>query len=114
MLKFSNAQVDDQSARDGIVDRVYDLLMAYFNSQAHTVAFPEMVVPALIALKKFSKETRHINYSKIIRNICTWVEENGKFVKEKRAKATFEVTDIDAVVSNDKLQITSARKLNGN
>ena len=99
MLKFSNAQMNDQNARDEVLDEIFDVLMMYFNSQAHTISFPEMTSPAVLILRKFIKETKNINHSKIIKNIIGWVEENGNFIKEKRAQVNFEVTDVDAVVS---------------
>jgi len=100
MLRFSNDQMEDQHARDEIIDKVFDLLMTYFNSQAHTISFPEMTVPALVILRKFAKDTKNIVYSKIIKNIIDWVVENGNFIKEKRSQVNFEVTDVDAVVSS--------------
>lgn len=40
------------------MDHVYDLLMTFFNTQAHTIAFPELSVPATMVLKKFVKDCK--------------------------------------------------------
>ena len=41
-----------------------DLLIQAFAVYSHSVAFPELVVPALVTLKKFQKTCKNVTYSK--------------------------------------------------
>ena len=100
MLKFSNAQMEQGSTRDAIIDQVYDLLMSFVNSQAHTISYPELIVPLMSILRKFTKECKHSNYSKVMKKLGEMLKENEVYIKEKRAKVNFDVTNVDAVVSN--------------
>ncbi|CAK8694755.1 unnamed protein product [Clavelina lepadiformis] len=99
ILRLSNSQLKEKSYRDGTIDRVYDLLMAYFNSQAHTVAFPEMSIPTIVMLKKFVKECKTPNYSKVIKQIVEKVQENSEFIQRKRSDITFDIKDISAMAA---------------
>nr|CAB3264387.1 nucleolar complex protein 2 homolog [Phallusia mammillata] len=99
ILKLSNSQLKEKSYRDTTMDHVYDLLMTFFNTQAHTIAFPEMSVSAIIVLKKFIKDSKTQNYSKIMRQVVEKVQANSDFINKKRLEVSFQVTDIDAVKS---------------
>lgn len=43
------------------MDEIYDVLMEYVNTQAHTISFPELLVPTMLTLKKFSKNCKVSN-----------------------------------------------------
>nr|XP_026692091.1 nucleolar complex protein 2 homolog isoform X1 [Ciona intestinalis] len=99
ILKLSNSQLKEKSYRDGAMDQVYDLFMAYFNTQAHTIAFPELAVPSVVMLKKFIKKCKNTNYLKMMKQIVDRVLEQGEFITKKRSDVTFAVTDVAAVVA---------------
>uniref|UniRef100_H2ZC49 Uncharacterized protein n=1 Tax=Ciona savignyi TaxID=51511 RepID=H2ZC49_CIOSA len=99
---MSNSQLKEKSYRDGTMDQVYDLLMTYLNTQAHTVAFPEMTVPTIVMLKKFIKTCKNMSYSKMMKQIVDRALEQGDFITKKRSDVTFSVTDINAVVAWEK------------
>jgi len=97
ILKLSNSQLKEKSYRDSTIDHVFDLLINFFNSQAHTIAFPEMNVPTIMALKKFVKECNNDSYSKVMRGLVGKVLENSTYISHERSKVTFKVSDVDAV-----------------
>lgn len=97
MLRLSNSQLKENSYRSTTMDEMYDTLMGYLNTQAHTISFPEMIVPTLMTLKKFIKGCKVAGYSKPIQQLLYKIDENSKFIMDSRSKVAFGVSDVRAV-----------------
>ncbi|XP_078696761.1 nucleolar complex protein 2 homolog [Branchiostoma floridae x Branchiostoma belcheri] len=97
MLKLSKAQLQEQAFRDGVIDQLYELLLTYFNTQAHTVGFPELVLTSILQMKDFMKKCKVANYTRQIRQILDKVQETCKFITDRRASVNFSLTDKQAI-----------------
>lgn len=97
MLKLSNAQAQEKAFKDALIDQVYEHLLTHLSIYANSVSFPELVFPAQVRLKDIIKKCKVANYTKQLKQILDKIEDNVKFITERRNGLTVKLADSQAI-----------------
>ncbi|KAK2174171.1 hypothetical protein NP493_820g01008 [Ridgeia piscesae] len=97
ILKLSKPQLEEKGFKDVVIDQLYEHLMDCFEIHAHTIGFPELALPALLQMKKFTKNCKVANYTKQIKQIVDKVTETSKVITQRRKTASLDLANTKAV-----------------
>ncbi|GFR85614.1 nucleolar complex protein 2 homolog [Elysia marginata] len=97
ILKFSKAQLHEKAFKDGLIDQLYEYLLESYNNQAHSIGFPEFIIPSVIQLKDFLKKCKIANYCKQIKQIVDKIMEQSKVIVDLRKRSNISLVDFAAV-----------------
>ncbi|BES87430.1 nucleolar complex protein 2 [Nesidiocoris tenuis] len=84
ILRVSKAAMAENGFTDAVIENVFQLIMEYSAAHAHSIAFPDLVVPLTIQLKNFLKNCSVPKYSSKLKLILTKLNENYTFVNNAR------------------------------
>ncbi|KAL9925747.1 nucleolar complex protein 2 homolog [Glossina fuscipes] len=97
VLRLNKKQLTENGFRDEVVEQVCALSLEYLAFESSSLAFSDLVVPAVVALKGYLKVCRNPNYSRKVKQLLDKIQENAKFVEQERAKITFSLKDLSQV-----------------
>lgn len=97
ILRLNKSQMAENGFRDEVVENVCGLLMEYLAHESATLAFPDLVVPTVVALKQYLKKCKNSNYSRKLKQVLDKIVDNAKFIENERRKINFGLTDTSLI-----------------
>jgi nucleolar complex protein 2 len=97
VLRLSKSQLAENGFRDATIEHVYCGLMEVLASNSHKICFPELAVPASAQIRNFVKKCKVGNYTKKMKGVVDKINDNTKFIQDRRAKVSFGVRDLDQI-----------------
>ncbi|ODQ55810.1 Noc2-domain-containing protein, partial [Saitoella complicata NRRL Y-17804] len=89
VVRAPKSYLRTKAYQDGVCDEVAELLVEYYALEAKSIAFPELVVPAIVALKRWTKKSKNAKFNRTIGTIIDKFDMNAKFVTARRANIEF-------------------------
>jgi nucleolar complex protein 2 len=105
LIRIPKAYVRTKVYADQIVEETVYFLLEFLNLFSKSIAFPELVVPITMTLKrvvKTSKSSRDVNNAKLVSSIKSLLEKmqrQSEFLVEKRNRVEFAPKDVHQVAS---------------
>lgn len=99
ILRIQKGHLDENSFRDEVVEQVYNLTLETLINECTSIAFPDLVVPHVMSLNHFIKNTKNPNYAKKLKPLVEKIMEQSKYIDERRNKITFSLNDANFVKS---------------
>lgn len=99
ILRIQKGHLDENSFRDEVVDQVYGLALECLVSECTSIAFPDLVVPHVMALNHFVKSTKNPNHAKKLKQLVEKIMEQSNYVDSRRNKINFSLSDLNYIKS---------------
>ncbi|KAH8246475.1 hypothetical protein KR038_000701, partial [Drosophila bunnanda] len=101
VLRLNKAQLAENGFRDEVIEQVCGLLLEYLAHESTSLAFSDLVVPTVMAIKAYLKDCRNANYSRKLKQLLEKVQESGRFIEQQRSKSSvnFDIKDAKAVAA---------------
>ncbi|KAG0662074.1 Nucleolar Complex 2 protein [Maudiozyma exigua] len=88
-IKCTQAYLGTRVYQEGLAGQFVDLLGEFFTLYCKSVSFPELVTPAVIILRRYIKNSRNVKFNKQLSNVVDKLQQNSKFIEEKRSEIDF-------------------------
>ncbi|KAH9833909.1 putative NOC2 family protein [Teratosphaeria destructans] len=101
-IRAAQSYLRTRTYQDGTGEQVAELLSEFLAIWSKSIAFPELALPVIIALKRWLKEVQNRSPGKGNKNqkvnslmtlLVQKIEANSRFIEEKRAKVEFAPND---------------------
>lgn len=101
VLRLNKAQLAENGFRDEVIEQVCGLLLEYLAHESTSLAFSDLVVPTVMAIKAYLKDCRNANYSRKLKQLLEKVQESSRFIEQQRGKSSvnFDIKDAKAVAA---------------
>lgn len=99
ILRLNKSQMAENGFRDEVIENVCGLTLEYLAHEACSLAFPDLVVPAVVMLKQYLKTCKNSNYTRKLKQILDKIIDNSKFIEQERRKINFTLKDINLIKS---------------
>ncbi|XP_016989285.1 nucleolar complex protein 2 homolog [Drosophila rhopaloa] len=101
ILRLNKGQLAENGFRDEVIEQVCGLLLEYLAHESTSLAFSDLVVPTVMAIKAYLKDCRNANYTRKLKQVLEKIQESGRFIEQQRGKSSvnFDIKDAQAVAA---------------
>ncbi|GBL49055.1 hypothetical_protein [Candidozyma auris] len=88
-IKANQQYLNTKVFQEGVCEQFIDLCSEFFVLYCKSVAFPELITPPVIGLRRFMKKSKLIKFNKQIQQLVEKLTSNANLITEKRSKIQY-------------------------
>lgn len=88
-IKVNQAYLGTRVYQDGLCEQFIELSGEFFGLYAKSIAFPELVTPAVLALRRFVKKSKNVKFNKQLQQLIEKLNANAVFITGKRSNVEY-------------------------
>ncbi|KAL6454405.1 NOC2 Nucleolar complex protein 2 [Candida maltosa Xu316] len=88
-IKVTQAYLGTRVFQDGLCEQFIELTGDFFALYAKNIAFPELVTPAVLSLRRFIKKSKNVKFNKQLQQLIEKLNANSTFILAKRSNVEY-------------------------
>lgn len=97
ILRLNKAQLSQNGFRDEVIEQIYALCLEYLSHESNSIAYCELVTSTISNIKAYLKTCRSANHSRKLKQLVEKIQDNYKFIEERRLKMTHELKEAQKI-----------------
>lgn len=89
IIKINQQYLGTKTYQDGLCEQFLELTSEFFVLYSKSVAFPELVTPAVLSLRRFMKKSKNIRFNKQLQQLVEKLNANAAYITTKRASVEY-------------------------
>lgn len=88
-IKVNQQYLGTRVYQDGLAEQFIELTSEFFVLYCKNIAFPELVTPAVIALRRFVKSSKNVKFNKQLSQLIEKLNQNATYIISKRSNVEY-------------------------
>ncbi|AGO12971.1 AaceriADL277Wp [[Ashbya] aceris (nom. inval.)] len=88
-IKCNKAYLGTKIYQNGLIEQFTELLAEFYVIYAKNISFPELISPAVVALRRYIKSSKNMKFNKMLSVVIEKLNQNADFILDKRAGVDF-------------------------
>ncbi|CAG8450512.1 16190_t:CDS:10 [Acaulospora colombiana] len=93
IIKAPKSYLHTRVYQDGICEELVELLFEYYSCFCLSIAFPELVIPPIVQIKRHIKNSKNLKLNKQLQQLVEKLEQNSKYIEQHRSQIDFSPND---------------------
>ncbi|KAK7861683.1 hypothetical protein R5R35_005356 [Gryllus longicercus] len=99
IVRSSKSDMSENGFKDVIIDTIYKQILEHLSNEAHSISFPDLIIPAASQIKEFLKKCKVHNYCRKMKQLFDKIMENAQVVESERQKVNFKLSDQKSIAA---------------
>lgn len=89
IIKVNQQYLGTKTYQDGLCEQFLELTSEFFTLYCKSIAFPELVTPAVLTLRRFMKKSKNFRFNKQLQQLVEKLNANATYITQKRANVEY-------------------------
>lgn len=89
VIKVNQQYLGTKAYQDGLCEQFLELTAEFFALHCKNIAFPELVTPAILSLRRFLKKSRNFKFNKQLQQLIEKLNANATFITTRRSNVEY-------------------------